>query len=73
MSLDVAQKRVQFLKERLPGMGRLAILSHKNHPGEQSEHEATCAAADALSIHLAYVPFVQQVPNSLALCTRRRS
>ena len=57
MSLDVAQKRVQLLKELLPGMGKLAILSQKNHPGEQSEYEATRAAADALSIHLAYVPF----------------
>ena len=57
MSLDVAQKRVQLLKELLPSMGKLAILSQKNHPGEQSEHEATRAAADGLSIHLAYVPF----------------
>ena len=57
MSLDVAQKRVQLLKELLPAMGKLAILSQKNHPGEQSEYEATRAAADALSIHLAYVPF----------------
>jgi hypothetical protein len=45
------------LKELLPGMGKVAILSQKNHPGEQLEHEATRAAADALSIHLAYVPF----------------
>jgi putative ABC transport system substrate-binding protein len=57
MSLDVAQKRVQLLKELLPGMGKLAILSQKNHPGEQSELDATRAAADALSIRLAYVPF----------------
>jgi len=57
MSLDVAQKRVQLLRELLPGMGNLAILSQKNHTGEQSEHEATRAAADALSIRLAYVPF----------------
>ncbi len=57
MSLDVAQKRVQLLKELLPGMSTLAILSQKNHPGEQSEHEATRAAALALSLRLAYVPF----------------
>jgi ABC-type uncharacterized transport system substrate-binding protein len=57
MSLDVAQKRVQLLKELLPGMSNLAILSQKNHAGEPSEHEATRAAADALSIGLAYVPF----------------
>jgi ABC-type uncharacterized transport system substrate-binding protein len=57
MSSEVAQKRVQLLKELLPSMGKLAILSQKNHPGEQSEREATRAAADALSIHLTYVPF----------------
>jgi putative ABC transport system substrate-binding protein len=57
MSLDVAQKRVQLLKELLPNLRTLAVLSQKNHPGEQSEHKATIAAADALSIRLAYVPF----------------
>ena len=55
--LGEAQKCVQLLKELLPGMGKLAILSQKNHPGEQSEYEATRAAADALSIRLAYIPF----------------
>lgn len=57
MSRDVAQKRVQLLKELLPNLRTLAVLSQKNHPGEKSEHEATIAAADALSIRLAYVPF----------------
>jgi putative ABC transport system substrate-binding protein len=57
MSLEVAQKRVQLLKEVLPDMRSLAVLSEKNHPGEQSEHKATIAAADALSVRLAYVPF----------------
>ena len=57
MSRDVAQKRVQLLKELLPQMRSLAILSQKNHPGEQSEHDATRAAAEAFSIRLAYVPF----------------
>jgi putative tryptophan/tyrosine transport system substrate-binding protein len=57
MSLEVAQKRVQLLKELVPGMGKLSLLSQKNHAGEQFEHQATRAAADALSIQLAYVPF----------------
>jgi putative ABC transport system substrate-binding protein len=57
MSLDVAQKRVQLLKELLPDMRSLAILSWKPHPGEKSEHKATIDAADALSIRLSYVPF----------------
>jgi len=35
----------------------LAVLSNTNHPGEQSEFNATKAVADAFSIHVAYVPF----------------
>src|SRR5688500_3046141 len=50
MSLEVAKKRVELLKELVPRIGKLALLSQKNHPGEQSEHEATRAAAEALSI-----------------------
>ena len=57
LSLEVAQKRVQLLRELLPDLQTLAVLSNTNHPGEQSEHEATKVAADALSVGLAYVPF----------------
>jgi putative ABC transport system substrate-binding protein len=57
LSLDLAQKRVQLVRELLPDLKRLAILSQSNHPGEPSEHAATKAAADALAIELAYVPF----------------
>jgi putative tryptophan/tyrosine transport system substrate-binding protein len=57
LSLEVAQKRVQLLRELLPDLQTLAVLSYANHPGESSEHEATKAAAGALSIDLAYAPF----------------
>lgn len=57
LSLDLAQKRVQFVREMLPQLKTLAVLSQSNHPGEASEHAATRAAADALSLQLAYVPF----------------
>jgi putative ABC transport system substrate-binding protein len=57
MSLDVAQKRVELLKELLPELRTLAVLSNTNHPGERSEHDATRSAAKALSIRTAYVPF----------------
>jgi putative tryptophan/tyrosine transport system substrate-binding protein len=57
MSLELAQKRVQLLKELLPDLRTLAILSNKNHPGEQAEHDVTDAASDALGIRKAYVPF----------------
>jgi putative ABC transport system substrate-binding protein len=57
LSLDVAQKRVQLIRELLPNLRTLAILSQKNHPGERSEYEATQQAADALGVRLSYVPF----------------
>jgi putative tryptophan/tyrosine transport system substrate-binding protein len=57
LSLELAQKRVQLIRELLPDLRTLAILSNANHPGEQSEHEATKEAASALSIRLAYAPF----------------
>jgi putative ABC transport system substrate-binding protein len=57
MSLDVAQKRVELLKELMPALRTLAVLSNTTHPGEHSEREATRSAAEALSIRIAYVPF----------------
>ncbi len=58
LSLDVAQKRVELLRELIPDLQALAVLSNTNHPGEQAEHEATKAATNTLSIRLTYVPFV---------------
>jgi putative ABC transport system substrate-binding protein len=57
LSLDLAQKRVQLVHEMLPALKTLAVLSQSNHPGEASEHAATKAAADALSLEIAYAPF----------------
>jgi putative ABC transport system substrate-binding protein len=57
MSLEVAQKRVELLKELLPELQSLAVLSNTNHPGEQAEHDATTTAAETFAIRVAYVPF----------------
>jgi putative ABC transport system substrate-binding protein len=57
MSLDVAQKRVELLTEMVPALQTLAVLSNTNHPGEQSEYNATRAVAEAFSVHVAYAPF----------------
>jgi len=57
LSFDLAQKRVQLLRELLPNLRTLAVLSNTNHPGERSEHRVTQEAAQVLSISLAYVPF----------------
>jgi putative ABC transport system substrate-binding protein len=57
MSADVAQKRVEIVKELVPHLQTLAVLSNTAHPGEQIEYAATKEATEVLSMRLAYLPF----------------
>jgi putative ABC transport system substrate-binding protein len=57
LSLELAGKRVELLRDILPSLRTLAVLSNSNHPGEQSEWRATREAAKALGIVPLYVPF----------------
>ncbi len=59
LSLDVAGKRVDLLKQAVPRLRSLAVLSNTEHPGEKSEFQATETAAQALGINLIYVAFSQ--------------
>ena len=59
LSLEVAGKRVELLKQALPRLRTLAVLSNTDHPGEKAELRATEAAAQALGINLIYVAFSQ--------------
>lgn len=59
LSLEIAGKRVELLKEAVPGLRKLAVLSNTDHPGEKSELRATEAAAQKLGIDLTYVAFAQ--------------
>ena len=59
LSLDVAGKRVDLLKQAVPRLRSLAVLSNTDHPGEKSEFQATETAAQALGINLVYVAFSQ--------------
>ena len=67
MSLDVAQKRVEILKELMPHLRTLAVLSNTTHPGEQLEYDATKGAAEALSLRLVYAPFASGADIDAAL------
>jgi putative ABC transport system substrate-binding protein len=58
LSLEIAGKRVELLKQVVPKLRTLAVLSNTDHPGERSERRATDAAAQALGLTVAYVPFV---------------
>jgi putative ABC transport system substrate-binding protein len=59
LSLEVAGKRVELLKQAVPRLRSLVALSNTDHPGEQAERRATEAAARALGINLVYVAFSQ--------------
>jgi putative ABC transport system substrate-binding protein len=59
LSLEVAAKRVELLKQAAPRVRSLAVLSNIDHPGEKSELHATEVAAQKLRINLIYVAFSQ--------------
>ena len=57
LSLELAGKRLELLKDVFPKLRRLAVLSNTDHPGEQSEWRATQQAAKALDVEPVYIPF----------------
>ena len=75
LSLDLAGKRVQLLKDIFPQLRTLAVLSNTDHPGERSEWSTTQQAARALGIDPIYVPFVgaRELDKALALVGNARA
>ena len=67
LSLELAGKRVELLKDIFPKLRTLAVLSNTDHPGEQSEWRATQEACRGLGILPVYVPFFgeQELENAL--------
>jgi len=57
MSLEVAAKRVDLLKQAVPKLRNLIALSNLDHPGEPAERQATAAAATALGMMMTPVLF----------------
>jgi putative tryptophan/tyrosine transport system substrate-binding protein len=56
LSLELAGKRLELLKELSPGLSQIAILANPQHPGEQREWQASQAAARSLGVKLQYFP-----------------
>jgi putative ABC transport system substrate-binding protein len=53
---DMAGKRVQLLKEIVPTLTRVAILSHPSHPTNAVQLQGAEAAARTLGVHVKAVP-----------------
>jgi len=75
LSLELAGKRVELLKDVFPKLRTLAVLSNTDHPGEQSEWRATQQTAQALGMDPAYVPFfgAHELDKALALAGNARA
>ena len=75
MMLDLVGKRIEILKEVMPRIGRIAVLSNQLHPGEPREYAVTREAADRLGIEVSYIPFkgVTEVESALAAALQSRA
>ena len=54
LSFELVGKRLELLKEAVPRVSRVAILSNPQHPGEQRELRETQSAARAMGMALDY-------------------
>jgi len=75
LSLELAGKRVELLKDIHPGLSRLLVLSNTDHPGEQSEWRATQETSRGLGIEPIYVPFfgLNEMDSALAKAADARA
>lgn len=71
LSLEIAGKRVELLKQAIPPLRTLVALSNTDHPGEPAERRATEAAAQALGLKVIYVPFGSLAEIDAALAAVR--
>lgn len=54
LALDLVGKRIELVREVLPGARRIAIVAQPQHPGDQGERRASQAAATALGLSVEY-------------------
>jgi putative ABC transport system substrate-binding protein len=56
MSIELNGKRIDMLREIMPGLTRIAILANPTHPGDHLEREESEGTAKRLGIRLQYWP-----------------
>jgi putative ABC transport system substrate-binding protein len=54
LAFELVGKRLELLKEAVPGVSRVAVLANPAHPGEQRELSETRQAARAVGVALQY-------------------
>jgi len=75
LSLELAGKRVELLKDVYPDLRKLVVFSNRDHPGEQAEWQATQQVAKGLGIEPIYVPFfgINEVDDALTMAASKRA
>jgi ABC-type uncharacterized transport system substrate-binding protein len=63
LSLELVGKRMELLKEALPGLKRVAIIARPEHPGEQGELRTSVSVGKLLGLAIDY----HQVRNEFEL------
>ena len=66
-TLEIVGKRLELLREILPGLKRVAFLANPQHPGEQKEFAAAQAAAVKLGMTVHYFPVQSEAALEAAL------
>lgn len=72
LAIELVGKRIEFLKEALPHLRRIAILARPQHPGEHRERAASEEAAQKLGITVAYFPILQMTEIDKAFSSMRQ-
>jgi len=66
-TLALVGKRLELLKETLPGIKQVALIANPQHPGEQKELEAAQTAAAKLGMTVRYFPVHSEAELEAAL------
>ncbi|MFO1158930.1 MAG: ABC transporter substrate-binding protein [Reyranellaceae bacterium] len=68
MMVELNAKRIEILKQLVPTIRRIALLSFPNHPGEAGEIDVCRRTVASLGIELQYLPVLDTsaVPKALA-------
>jgi len=56
LALDLAGKRMELLRELLPGLRSVAVIADPQHAGEHRERDVALKAAERLGMRVSYHP-----------------
>jgi putative ABC transport system substrate-binding protein len=67
LAIDLVGKRMELLKQIVPGLKRVAVIADPGHAGETNERAKTIAAAERLGIVVDYKPVTNPTELQAAL------